>query len=334
MNRSEMAPKKKLIEQVAELLKKRGQRALELAKESILQENIEFELLQEALRYFMEEVWEDVLHPALLSLACEAVGGNPESTTHVGVALVLLAGGADVHDDIIDQSTIKDSKQTVFGKFGTDITLLVGDALLFKGLYVLHDACETLPRNQKHSILELAKHGFFEIGTAEAREASVKKKLDLRAEEYLNIIEKKVRVAEATVEMGAVLGNGTLDQIKAMGKYGKTLGMLMTIRDEFIDIFEPEELRNRVEKECLPLPILFTFKDSEKKKKITQLLREGNITEKTVDQILELVMAAKGTLGLKEEMLSLIGEGIQQLGLIKKCKGQLQLLLKSAIEDL
>jgi geranylgeranyl pyrophosphate synthase len=329
-----MAPEKKLIEQVAELLKKRGQKALQLAKESILQENIEFEPLQEALRYFMEEIWEDVLHPALLSLACEAVGGNPESTTHVGAALVLLAGGADVHDDIIDQSTIKDSKQTVFGKFGTDITLLVGDALLFKGLYMLHDACETLPKNQKHSILELAKHAFFEIGTAEAKEAIVKKKLDLSAEEYLNIIEMKVRVAEATVEMGAVLGNGTSGPIKAMGKYGKTLGMLMTIRDEFIDIFEPEELRNRVEKECLPLPILFTFKDSEKKKEITQLLREGNITEKTVDQILELVMEAKEILELKEEMLSLIGEGIQQLSLIKRCKGQLQLLLKSAIEDL
>jgi geranylgeranyl pyrophosphate synthase len=112
-----MAPKKKLIEQVKAIMWERGQTALEIAKQTVAQENIQSPLLREALDYFMNEIWEDVLHPALLSIACEAAGGNPNSTTQIGAAIVLLAGGADVHDDIIDQSETKDAKLTVFGKF-------------------------------------------------------------------------------------------------------------------------------------------------------------------------------------------------------------------------
>ena len=144
-----MKPKQELVKQVKALLWGRGQEALEIAKQALLQEKVEFVPLQVALRYFMEEFWVDVLHPALISLACEAVGGSTDATTQIGAAVVLLAGGADVHDDIIDQSTIKDTKPTVFGKFGKDIAILVGDALLFKGLYMLHEACEQLPENQK-----------------------------------------------------------------------------------------------------------------------------------------------------------------------------------------
>jgi hypothetical protein len=74
-----MMPKKKLMEQGIAILRERGQEALEVAKKAILQEEIEFKPLREALRYFMKD-WKDVLHPALLSLACEAVGGNPDLT--------------------------------------------------------------------------------------------------------------------------------------------------------------------------------------------------------------------------------------------------------------
>ena len=81
---------------------------MELSKQAVLAEQIKYEPLREALRYFMEELCYDASHPTLLSLACEAVGGNPDATTDIGAALVLLAGAADIHDDIIDQSLTKE----------------------------------------------------------------------------------------------------------------------------------------------------------------------------------------------------------------------------------
>ena len=109
--------------------------------------------LGEALRYFFES-WFDVLYTTLISLSCEAVGGNRNETVKLGAAIIILAGGADIHDDIIDKSTSKGSTPTVFGKFGQDIAILAGDALLFKGIYLLHEACESLPANKKQEIEE------------------------------------------------------------------------------------------------------------------------------------------------------------------------------------
>src|SRR4030067_1441616 len=96
-----MSPDKKLIAKVRELLYSKGQESLEIARQSILREEVPYELLHEALRFFILD-WEDVLHPALLAFSCEAVGGKAEATAQVGAALVLLAGGADVHDHVID----------------------------------------------------------------------------------------------------------------------------------------------------------------------------------------------------------------------------------------
>jgi geranylgeranyl diphosphate synthase type I len=281
----------------------------------------------------MEEIWLDVPHPALLSLTCEAVGGNPDTTANIGAAIAILAGAADIHDDIIDQSITKDSKPTIFGKFGKDIALLAGDALLFKGLMMIHEACEPLPEDQKNEILGLVKQAFFKIGGAEAKEASLRGKFDLSPEEYLKIIESKVAVAEATAKIGAILGGGTREEIEALGHYGKTLAVLMTIRDEFIDIFELEELKNRAENECLPLPLLFTFQDSRKRGKIIKFLKGDKITEKEVDKILDIVMDSEEIGELKRKMLSLIRREVKYLSFVKMDNNILKLLLRSTAED-
>jgi geranylgeranyl diphosphate synthase type I len=326
-----MTTEKKLVLQVKALLWERGQKGLEMARQIMLQENIPYEPLQVAVRYFMSS-WEDVLHPALLSLACEAVGGNPEATTQVGAALVLLSGGADLHDDIIDQSIVKDSKPTVFGKFGKDLTILAGDALLFKGLYELHEACEALSKNQKQSILELTKQAFFGISSAEAKETSLRRKTD-SAEEYFEMVKMKAAVGEAITKIGAIIGGGTTEEIEILGHYGKTIGILYTLRDEFVDIFELDELKNRVEKECLPLPILVTLQEAKKKDKIIKLLKR-EIKEKQVEQIVNLVIGSEETLRLKKKMQDLINDEIQRICFLKNCVNMLRLFLESTIEDL
>jgi geranylgeranyl diphosphate synthase type I len=326
-----MSNRKNIVLQARALLYEHGQKGLDKAREIMLQEKIPYEPLQETVQYFMAS-WEDVLHPALLSLSCEAVGGKPEATINVAAALVLLAGGADLHDDIIDQSVVKDSKPTVFGKFSKDLTILAGDALLFRGLYALYGACETLPTKQKQAILELTKQAFFGISSAEAKEASLRGKID-SAEEYFEMIKMKSAVSEATMKIGAILGEGTSEEIEALGHYGKTLGVLFTLRDEFIDVYELDELKNRYEKECLPLPVLLTIKDSKKANLLIKQL-SGSITENHVENILDLVIDSKETKNLKKEMRLMVEQENHRLQLTKLHNSAFTLLLKSMIEDL
>ena len=202
-----MTSKETLVQQTLTLLRERGKEALEVAKQSIQQENIGYKPLQEALNYFIEEIFKDVMQPGLLSLYCEAVGGRPSDTVQVGAAMVLLVGAADLHDDIIDGSATKNQKPTVLGKFGKDVTILTGDALLIKGVYLLHEAIEGFHKKKAKAILELIKKAFFNLSSAEAEEAGYGGKNDLSSEEFLGIIKRKLAVAEATGKIGALIGN-------------------------------------------------------------------------------------------------------------------------------
>ena len=114
---------------------------------------------------------------------------------------------------------------------------------------------------------------------------------------------------KASARMGAVLGKGTKEEIESLGHYGKTLGLLMTLRDEFIDVFEVDELTNRFKNECLPLPLLYAFQDPCIKKEIVQLL-EREITKVEMDRILDLVINSPEVrkLGKKMHLLVKVGK--------------------------
>jgi geranylgeranyl pyrophosphate synthase len=278
--------------------------------------------------------WEDVVHPAILALTCEAVGGNPGLTTKVGAAFVLLAGGADIHDDVIDESLLKYSKKTVFGKFGKDLAILAGDAFIVKALYALHESCDSLSGRQSKLVFDLTKQAFFGISSAEYKESNLRATESKVAEEYFDMIKMKMSVSETTARIGAILGGGSPQEIDTLAQFGRAFGLLMTLKDEFIDIFEVDEMKNRIEKEWLPLPILYTLKDSEKAKKLTALLGEGRLTEKKLEKTLDLVLDSAETRELKNNMRTLIKEQTAALQSIKVNRDKFSWMLNCAVEDL
>jgi geranylgeranyl diphosphate synthase type I len=327
---------KEAIEKIAKENERLGRRAYEIAKETVMKEKFEYEPIREAISYFMQKSWRNFQHPALLAIACEAVGGKPEKTASIGAALVLLTGAADIHDDIIDKSKTKDSKVTVFGKFGEDVSLLTGDALLFEGLTLMNSACKDFPKEQGKTIQKLVKRGFFQLGTAEAKEASLKGNWNVAPEEYLDIIRRKAAVAEATARIGTVVGDAASKEVEDWGEIGRILGMLMNIRDEFVDIFEAEELRNRRDNECLPLPMLYAMRDPKAKKRIIRLLKKKELTDDDATEIADAVLETREVQRLRAEMHSLIEEGNSILNKYRKCKNIsiLGKLLKLAAEGL
>jgi geranylgeranyl pyrophosphate synthase len=327
-----MTPEQKLMKKACAILRRKGHIAVELAKQSVLGELIEHAPLRDALSFFIKN-WNDVLHPALVSLACEAVGGKPLATAEVGAALVLLAGGADIHDDVIDESMTKGSKQTIFGKFGKDIAILAGDALLLEGVYELHQACEKLEVAKKKTILGLVKGAVFEISSAEAAEAAMRGSIDIPKQMYLEIIRHKVAAAEAAMRIGAIIGNGTPTEVETLAEYGRIYGLLMTIRDEFIDVFEKDELLNRANKEVLPLPIIVTLADKSKRPALLQLIG-GAITEEIIEKIVDLATNSTESLLLVSEMKRMVKQLLLKIQILRFCRENLQTLAMATLEDL
>ncbi|PVX26736.1 MAG: hypothetical protein CW691_00505 [Candidatus Bathyarchaeum sp.] len=291
---NEHARQEDVSEQLLKLFHERGKDALELARKTVLAEEIESKTVHEALAYFMNDYWHDVTRPALLSLVCEAVGGDPDLTTPIGISMSLISGGIDIHDDIVDQSKNKESRPTVYGKFGKNIALLVGDALMFKGFNMLYQAAEKgISSEQIAAISDIIKKTFFELGDAEALELQFRGKVDVTPEDYLHVIRKKAADVEAHTRISTIVGGGSKEQIEAFGEYGRLLGMLVILRDEMIDMLDPKETIHRIKKEHLSMAIVYALQNPELKSSLSDLIKKTT-TIKSAEKLSMLVDEAGG----------------------------------------
>ena len=331
-----MSPRKhkKTSEMLLETLKERSKKGLEFVRRTILAEKIECEEIHEALEYYTSN-WKNFTHPGLFSIACEAVGGNPDEAVRVQASIVMITAALDVHDDIIDKSEVKYGRPTVFGKFGQDMALLLGNAFFVSGFTLLSKSTSKLPKEKIGEIFETLKRSLFEIGSAHALELNLRGKMDTAPEDYMQILKMKAASVEANMRIGAIIGGGTESEIEVLTKYGRILGILATLREEFIDVFEIQELRQRMQNECLPIPILYALQD-EKSRRIQKILLKKRMTDEDADKLLDIVFETKEVKKLKRKMKILIRNALR---LISKIENQHIILLLSrfvtaALEDL
>jgi len=303
----------KIIARVQKMMEERGAKPLEIARKEILRGGVKSVELQEVLNYFVREWWEEirpfVLGPTVISLACEAVGGDPERAVSIAASIALIGSGIEMHDDIIDVSKTKKSRVTVFGKFGANMALIAGRTLMVKGLTLLHKASrEGVPAKKIVSISDVVEKAFFEYGDTVGLTLELRGNLDIAPEKYMHIIRKKGSIIEGQARVGAVVGCGTEEEIEALGRYGRILGTLSTMRGDFIDMFEVDELHHRRANECVPLPILYALQDPKAKKQVIHILEKERLTKKDVDTLVDVTYSTKQVESLKKRMRKLAEE--------------------------
>jgi geranylgeranyl pyrophosphate synthase len=328
---SETFNQEKITGQLQKLLYSRGKEGLELARKAILDEKIDSKEVQEALNYFINDYWHDFTSSALLSLVCEAVGGDPKITTPVAVSLTLISGAIDIHDDIIDQSKIKNEHSTVYGKFGKEIALLVGDALLFKGFTTLYDAHNRGVSTEKIAgIINIINRTFFELGNAEALELQFRGRTDVTPEEYLQVVRKKGADIEAYTRISAILGDASQEENDLLGEYGRLLGTLIILRDDMIDMLDPEETIHRIQKEHINIAILYALQNPEMNLQIRSILKK-RITSKDFERLATLVDKAGGFAQIDKYMTKIAKKAITKVEKVKSNKKYLTLLVRGML---
>ncbi len=324
----------KIMNEVLDILREKSAKALSIARKELLAMNLEGKG-QQALEHYAR-YWDDTSHPAILSLACEAVGGHAVDAVPVQVATLILTAAMDIHDDVIDHSRTKNGKPTVFGKFGKDIALLAGDALWLKGFMSLRDAEGEFSSKTQEAIDERIRRNYYDVGNAHMLELMFKGKLDVSPSQYSSILEMKASNISVHAAIGAIVGGGSADDINRLDKYGKILGMLVTLREEFVDVFEPEELRNRARNECLPLPLLYTIEDPASKNIVLRILSKTNISEEDAERIVTMVFSSKKIRTLKKRMRGWSEEALQIVSELPRSNASntLSKLIVGALEDL
>ncbi len=225
--------------------------------------------------------WRDVFRPALTSLCCEAVGGQPEAADDASLMFTLASMGFGVHDDIIDKTSYKKFQKTIPGKYGIQRAILVGDLFIVKGWTNL---CNLLIKNYPPEkitlIIQIYGNLNVQICEAELVDALAKRKLDITVEQHKDVLWKAMAEVEACTRIGAILGDGTQTEIEALANYGRYLGVNFRLLDEVRDCLNIEgNLIQRIKNESAPLPLLFAAHSSSQRFKIIEsIIKKRAIT--------------------------------------------------------
>ncbi|MFX0203170.1 MAG: polyprenyl synthetase family protein, partial [Candidatus Hodarchaeota archaeon] len=252
------------------------------------------------------------------------------ATTSIAVPMILINGAIDLHDDIIDQSKRKGNLLTVYGKFGKDIALLTGDALLFKGFNLIYTAGAKIPDEKMVPILNTINNTFFELGDGEALEFQLRRRLNITPEEYFHVAKKKAANVKAHTRIGAILGGGTVREIDALSRFGTNLGILLIVQDDFFDMIEFSECRHRIRFEYAPLPLLYALQNPVNKDKIEKVLK-GKIKKGEWENFISHIYNAEDVKLLQKTVQELARNTFSQLDKLSSNVAPLKLLISTIL---
>jgi len=185
------------------------------------------------------------IRPLILILSAETISSNKRLTTEAtedmflaSCAIELLHTESVIDDDIIDKEDYRRGKPSFHVKYGYNSSILTADFVLGIILNII-----TKLNNAKISA-ELSKAAT-KMSEGEMMEIKLTKDLILKDDDYIKVVENKTAsLFEAASKIGSLLGEGTEEEISAMGNFGHLLGIAYQIHDDIMDWNNEDRLFN------------------------------------------------------------------------------------------
>ena len=214
----------------------RRQTQVEKFLEEQFTEKTDYRVLMEAMRYSLLAGGKR-LRPVLVMSFSEAVGGPVDEILPAACAIELVHTYSLIHDDLpcMDNDDYRRGKLTCHKLYGDDIATLAGDALQAAAFRLLSEQPGD-PAKILRCVHILAQ-GAGEDGMVAGQILDLQgEKRTLNETELRQVHAHKTGdLIRAACQMGAVLGGGSEEQIRAAGEFAMALGLAFQIRDDMLD---------------------------------------------------------------------------------------------------
>ena len=184
------------------------------------------------------------IRPTLLMLVCEAFGGKLEDAMPAASAVEMFHNFTLLHDDIMDNAEVRRGKPSVFARWGENVAILSGDAMMIYAYRLLSGSpAEKLPR-----IMDIFTTMALQVCEGQQYDMDFESRQKVSVVEYMNMIELKTSVLLAGSAMiGAVLGNASESDCRKIYRYALELGLAFQQQDDLLDSYGTiEELGKRI----------------------------------------------------------------------------------------
>ena len=169
------------------------------------------------------------LRPAMLLMVCGALGYREDKRFTLAAVVEFIHTATLLHDDVVDESTLRRGRATANENFGNPASVLVGDFLYSRAFQMMMETGEM-------RIMEILADATNVIAEGEVMQLMNMHDASLDETGYLHVIRSKTaKLFEASARLAAVLAASSTLVEEACATYGQALGTAFQIIDDVLD---------------------------------------------------------------------------------------------------
>jgi len=169
------------------------------------------------------------LRPALLLLAANACGAQGPAKHELAAVIEFIHTATLLHDDVVDESSLRRGRKTANAEFGNAASVLVGDFLYSRAFQMIVEAGSL-------RVMKVLADATNVIAEGEVLQLMNVHDADTDEEKYLRVIRyKTAKLFEAATQVGAIVGGALPEAERALAEYGMHLGTAFQLIDDVLD---------------------------------------------------------------------------------------------------
>jgi len=178
------------------------------------------------------------LRPTLCVLGAQIFQQDvPQAVIDAALALEIFHNFTLLHDDVMDQASVRRGRPCVHIKWNANTAILSGDQMMIEAYKML----SRIPDEQLPQTLRLFNKMATEICEGQQYDVDFESKPVVSIDEYMEMIRLKTSVLLATaLQTGAFLAGANTEQQEALYHYGISLGLAFQIQDDYLDCYGNE----------------------------------------------------------------------------------------------
>ena len=189
--------------------------------------------LYEPIRYVLS-LGGKRIRPTLMLLAYNLYKDDPESIISSACALETYHNYTLLHDDLMDNATLRRGHLTVHKRWDANTAILSGDSMLVLA-YQRMAQCRA---DKLGEVLSLFSRTALEIGEGQQYDMDFESRNDVSEEEYIEMIRLKTSVLLAcAMKIGAILADAPEADADNLYKFGEQIGLAFQLQDDYLDVY-------------------------------------------------------------------------------------------------
>jgi octaprenyl-diphosphate synthase len=169
------------------------------------------------------------LRPVILLLTCGALNYQEAHKYSMAAVVEFIHTATLLHDDVVDESTLRRGRPTANENFGNPASVLVGDFLYSRAFQMMVDAGSM-------RIMQVLADATNVIAEGEVLQLMNMHDASLDEEAYLRVIRSKTaKLFEASSRLAAILAKTSPELEEACAEYGQALGTAFQVIDDVLD---------------------------------------------------------------------------------------------------